>query len=253
MGNPLNVLFRSRQEVEILPSIHGGDTIPEPFRARRWQQAKAWCTKPPIISSNLVKAVIAMVIGNVQKLVVRTPDQISVLLKSASDQGSYALAIDGATWILPHGITYHVGVLGLAEALARPAAAVDLLDAWEDLLTTGQQIGWQINKPALKGSIMRVADETYYWLRYGAAQTISPGVNRFENQIAVIEGSGTIHPGPNLAQLLLDLGAFQQRRLDQGPVPIPAIVYPLPVEVRTPVAPNLGEEAWQRLVASYAL
>jgi MoxR-like ATPase len=75
----------------------------------------------------------------------------------------------GTPWAtyLPNGnadrVTYYLGLLVLAEAMAAPGAYGDLLDAYEELITatTGGVI-----LETHKDLLCRVADEMYYCLRY---------------------------------------------------------------------------------------
>ena len=68
---------------------------------------------------------------------------------------------------LPNGsadrVTYYLGLLVLAEAMAAPGDAVDLLDAYEDLITATK--GGEI-KELHKELLCRTSDELYYYLRY---------------------------------------------------------------------------------------
>jgi nitric oxide reductase NorQ protein len=70
---------------------------------------------------------------------------------------------------IPHGspkrLTYHLGVLGMAWALAEPSFACDLLEAYQILLDKVEEEGGLTE--VCKETFCRAADELYFWVRYG--------------------------------------------------------------------------------------
>ena len=71
---------------------------------------------------------------------------------------------------LPRGeVTYHLGLLALAEALAGPAAYPDLLDALAEVLVYRRDRGADLSpsEPDFLRLMGHLSDELYFALRYG--------------------------------------------------------------------------------------
>jgi hypothetical protein len=175
-------------------------------------------------------------------------------VRSSSTPGSQATcALEGLTFRIPHGepnkVTYHIGVLVTLRALARPAQAMDFLEAYAALLTAYHAHG---KDPALKPSLCRAADELYYLLRYadGAAES----ANDRTNDLAVTSNEGIEHP---TGAIDLDLSPLWDpealRRLrEQAPTPLPtaAPVETIPMEAAGEAEGFVG---WQAQALAEAL
>ena len=144
----------------------------------------AWCARRNAtgeagISAILIRAVQAAAmhhaIGDV-RFFVKDRRPLTVVSSISKSSGklieSYLVAGDhasGQAWsaYLPNGsadrVTYYLGLLVLAEAMAASGDAVDLLDAYEDLI--GATKGGEI-KEAHKDLLCRTGDELYYYSRY---------------------------------------------------------------------------------------
>jgi hypothetical protein len=142
----------------------------------------AWCARRNAtgeagISAILIRAVQAAAmhhaIGEV-RFFVKDRRPLTVVSSISKSSGklieSYLVAGDrssGQAWnaYLPNGsadrVTYYLGLVVLAEAMAAPGDAVDLLDAYEDLISATK--GGEI-KEAHKELLCRTGDELYYYL-----------------------------------------------------------------------------------------
>jgi MoxR-like ATPase len=164
----IGLLFRKRHALtdEGLPWLRGDER--GPWCARRNLTGEAG------VSAILIRAVQAAAQHHVicdARFTAREGRAITIVSSTSKSTGkvieSYLQA--GPPWAayLPNGhedrVTYYLGLLVLAEAMAAPSAYVDLLDAYEELIaaTTGGTI-----LEAYKDLLCRVADEVYYALRY---------------------------------------------------------------------------------------
>jgi len=172
----VSILFARRQAVDVFPSIKGGDPISTPARRN---------PTPGSASAALVKAVVAALAGHVTSVRAEAGASRVVVVSTSMQAGSsqvYHLGLDRDrnVWYSPQGVTYHIGLIALAEALACPDEAGDLLDAWADLLAyTG---GALLPSPQalpdgqLRELVLRASDELYYWLRYRGAAPAPSGL-----------------------------------------------------------------------------
>ena len=162
-GDPRTVtqiLFSRKRPIDIFPQLHGQQPIPYP--ARRNPRPTGF------LSAMLCKACVVALDGHVLGLAVLAPPGV-VMVRSRSQSSGYVhqcyLTQSGA-WLPFGSVTYHLGLLYLAEALAWPQDAEDLLDAVEELLTYRErQIGLDERYLAL---LMHLSDELYYWARWRA-------------------------------------------------------------------------------------
>jgi hypothetical protein len=158
----MSIMFQSQKAVFLFPSIHGGDVIEYP--ARRNSNPTGTVAKP------LAKAVCTALMGHVQ-VAMGNDHAIYLEIKSASKKGKvHQLGLDRANnvWCSPNGVTYHLGLIALAEALVRKQEAPDLLDAWEELLIYfGGKVQSLIRTTEARRLILHAADELYFWMRYG--------------------------------------------------------------------------------------
>jgi MoxR-like ATPase len=209
------VLFSRKREVDNYPWLHGGQ--PLEFPARRNRGASA-------LSAMLAKGVVVALKGDIVRLH-ETPDGgVGIDSRSQTGPGIHPVGWIGEQVWLPRGqVTYHLGLLGLAQALRDPAAATDLLDAWEDLLACFADNARQLDE-TLAGVIGRVSDELYYWLRYGDRDP-EPSHDRL-GRLAVAD-SATLPAVSGCAELdprvLTDLGRLRDHRRGMRlPPPEPA-------------------------------
>ena len=153
----VQILFSRRREVDNYPFLRGGQSIEFPAKRSRGSAA---------LSAMLAKSVVVALKGDVLLMRPLTDGGVWVEVRSQTGHGVHPVCWTGHRVWLPRGnVTYHLGLLGLAEALADPPSATDLLDAWEDLLTCFADNAHQLDQ-ALAGLIARAADELYFWLRY---------------------------------------------------------------------------------------
>ena len=124
------------------------------------------------LSAILAKAVVVILRNNVASISLLDGGGILVDSQSQSGRGTYATYMistpDATAFYLPYTtVTYHMGMLAVAEALFFKGEARDLLDAWEDLLEECRGVDlYREPAKAVLDAIGRAADELYYWLRY---------------------------------------------------------------------------------------
>jgi nitric oxide reductase NorQ protein len=155
---------------------------------------------------------------------------------------SYLLTADVAhdqPWaaFLPNGgpdkVTYYLGLLALAEAMAAPVDAVDLLNAYEALIEATK--GGAIIEDH-KEVLCRAADELYYWLRY-TGLAVDPANDRLArlsvNDLMAFGAAGTIKGvAPFDVNVFFDAATLHAYR-GGASVPLPPIRSP---KRRTPAA-----------------
>lgn len=152
------ILFSRKREVEGWPSLKGGQEIRYP--ARRNPKSIGY------LSAMLCKACVVALKGDVLGInVLDRPGGVSVRSRSQSSPHNYQCYLLGNEACLPRGsVTYHLGLLFLAEALACPAESHDLLDALEEILDYKDRMrGPDEHYDEL---LMHLSDELYYWARY---------------------------------------------------------------------------------------
>jgi MoxR-like ATPase len=152
------ILFSRKREVDILPQLHGGQAIPYP--ARRSSRGVGY------LSAMLCKACVVALKGDVIGIT-RLEQPGTVMVRSLSQSGSdfhHCYMVGNRVW-LPRGkVTYHLGLLLLAEALVEKDKAGDLLDALEEVLAHGDA-GGRVDERYLN-LLMHLSDELYYWARW---------------------------------------------------------------------------------------
>ena len=195
----VDILFSRKREVDGFPWLKGGEEITAPAR-RNGRTGR--------LSAMLAKSVAVVLNGAVIGLSGLAEGGVTVRSVSQSGGPNHVChwLNDDPTAYLPRGnVTYHLGILAVAEALARKDEATDLLDAWEELLKAQEASG------AVDGSISRelatVADELYFWLRYGPGDPI-PANDRLE-RLVVRDAADPSAVTPNQA---LDPGVLKDRR-----------------------------------------
>lgn len=156
----VDILFSRRREVDGFPWLKGGEAIVVPAKRNKGTGR---------LSAMLAKSVVVMLKGGV--IGVSQLAEGGVTVRSLSQSGGPNHVChwlnEGPGAYLPRGnVTYHLGVLAMAEALVRKDDATDLLDAWETLLSAYEAIGSV--EASLVPQVATAADELYFWLRYGS-------------------------------------------------------------------------------------
>jgi hypothetical protein len=154
----IEILFSRKREVDIWPSLKGGQTIRYPARRNPGTTGS--------LSAMLCKACVVALKGDVVELGEREiPMGIYVRSRSQSSGAEHHCCLLESEAFLPRGaVTYHLGLLFLAEALAFPDQAVDLLDALEEILEYSRRM--REPDEHYDALLMHLADEVYYWARY---------------------------------------------------------------------------------------
>ena len=152
------ILFSRRREVDIFPRLHGRQGIPYPARRNRSPLGR--------LSAMLCKSCVVALKAYVLGITALKPQ--GAMVRSQSVSGGYVHCCylrDGEAW-LPFGrVTYHLGLLFLAEALIQKDRAGDLLDALAELLAHGRTTR-EIDDH-YQDLLMHMADELYYWSKWG--------------------------------------------------------------------------------------
>jgi len=152
------ILFSRKREVDIFPKLRGGQEINYP--AKRNPKTVGY------LSAMLCKACIVALKGDVIAIT-RLEYPGTVMIRSLSQSGSdfhNCYMMENSLWLPRGNITYHLGLLFIAEALALKEKAVDLLDALEELLRYSRSIEDRDEK-YLK-LLMHLSDELYYWAKW---------------------------------------------------------------------------------------
>lgn len=183
-----SLLFRKKAALteDGLDWLKGSDEFP--FTAKRNPTGKA------AVSAILIRALLAALDGNILQATA-LPTGLAAQVVSKSTPGAAAWCWnDGDTWFLPHGepnkITYHLGVLFIAWALAEPARAADFWNAYAHLLAGYQTHG---KTAAIKEQLVRAGDELYYFGRYRDA-AVDVSNDLFPN-LTIAETKGARSPG----------------------------------------------------------
>ncbi|MDI6872644.1 MAG: hypothetical protein QME79_15090, partial [Bacillota bacterium] len=156
----VDILFSRRREVDGFPWLKGGDEIRVPAKRNAGIGH---------LSAMLAKSVAVMLKGDVIGLGLLAEG--GVVTRSLSQSGGpnhvcHWLDAGPAVYVPRGNVTYHLGILAMAEALARKGEATDLLDSWEKLLEAYEAAGGVVGE-SLSGHVATAADELYFWLRYG--------------------------------------------------------------------------------------
>ena len=126
------ILFSRKREVDIFPQLHGGQESAYP--ARRNPRSVGF------LSAMLCKACVVALKGDLIGIIKLEPPG-TVMVRSLSQSGSdfhHCYMVEDKVWLPRGNVTYHLGLLALAEALAFREESGDLLYALEELLTHRQ-------------------------------------------------------------------------------------------------------------------
>jgi MoxR-like ATPase len=155
-------LFARRREVDGFPYLHGNQEIEYPARRN--------CGRA-YLSAILCKSCWVALKGDV--LAMRTltlPGRVQVESRSQTGHLVHRTDLVADEVFLPRGeVTYHLGLLTFAEALAGPGAYPDLLDALSEALIYRRDRGSDMSpsEPAFLRLVGHLSDELYFALRYG--------------------------------------------------------------------------------------
>jgi MoxR-like ATPase len=152
------ILFSRKREVDLWPSLKGGQEIRYP--ARRNPGPVGY------LSAMLCKACVVALRGEVLGINALEPlGDVSVQSRSQTSSHIYQCYLLSNEAYLPRGqVTYHLGLLFLAEALACAAEARDLLDALEEILEHRDRMPAPDER--YDELLAHLSDELYYWARY---------------------------------------------------------------------------------------
>ncbi|MDI6814826.1 MAG: MoxR family ATPase [Dehalococcoidales bacterium] len=199
------VLFSRKREVDIFPSLHGGQEITYPARRN---------LKPVgYLSAMLCKACVVALKGDVIGITRLEPPGI-VMVRSRSQSAAdfhHCYMVENQIWLPRGNVTYHLGLLGIAEALVEKEQASDLLDALEEILDYSQSV---LEEDArYRELLMHLSDELYYWSRWrdGDPTRAPERLDRLQVLDAAsppeVTLAGSIDPG-----VLTDLGKLRDYR-----------------------------------------
>lgn len=152
------ILFSRKREVEGWPSLKGGQEIR--YHARRNSRSIGY------LSAMLCKACVVALKGDVLGINSLEPlGDVCVRSRSQSSSHNYQCFLIGNEAYLPNGnVTYHLGLLFLAQALTCPSEAADLLNALEETLEYKDRMRGPDER--YDELLMHLSDELYYWARY---------------------------------------------------------------------------------------
>lgn len=175
-------LFARRREVDGFPYLRGNQEIEYPARRNDGRG---------YLSAILCKACWVALKGDV--LAARTlmpPGRVQVESRSQTGHLVHRTEWVAGEAYLPRGeVTYHLGLLALADALAAPAAYPDLLDALAEVLAYRQDRGDDLSpsEPGFLRLMGHLGDDLYYALRYGPEDP-EPDFDRLEG-LAIVDAA----------------------------------------------------------------
>ncbi len=240
----IGLLFRKRHALsdEGLPWLRGDE------------RSAAWCARRNTtgeagVSAILIRAVQAAAQHHAIRDVRFSAKDGRPLLIVSSTSKSTGKVIESYLWsgtpwaaYLPNGspdrVTYYLGLLGLAEAMAAPAAYGDLLNAYENLITA---IKGGAILAAHKDLLCRAADELYFALRYMDLPVDSANDRLGNLTIDDLAAVGTISAStgvtPYVPQVFYEPAELHAYRGASAPTAIPLA---RPLKAKPRVAPTLN-------------
>src|SRR3990170_4232869 len=131
----VDILFSRKREADGFPWLTGGDEVAGPAKGKGRTGRR---------TARLAKSVAGVLRGAAIGL--SGLAEGGVTARSVSQSGGpnhvcHWLNDDPVAYLPRGNVTYHLGVLAVAEALARKDEATDLLDAWEELLKAYEASG----------------------------------------------------------------------------------------------------------------
>lgn len=154
------IFFSRRKPVDGFPTLSGKQALTYPARRNKGTG---------YLSAMLCKAVIVALKGDVVEIaVLEPPGRMRVKSRSQTHRSALTSAswTDEAMWLVYGTVTYHVGLLLIAEALMKQHQATDLLDAWHELLTYRERNKPKDDDPRYVELVGHVSDELWYWAAY---------------------------------------------------------------------------------------
>jgi MoxR-like ATPase len=152
------ILFSRKREIDIFPQLRGGQEIKYPAKRN---------PKPiGYLSAMLCKACVVALKSDVIGITRLEPPGI-VMVRSVSQSGSdfhHCYMVGDKVWLPRGNVTYHLGLLALAEALIYKEDATDLLDALQALLLYRETIAGVDDE--YLDLLAHLSDELYYWARF---------------------------------------------------------------------------------------
>jgi MoxR-like ATPase len=152
------ILFSRKREIDIFPRLRGGQEIKYP--AKRNPKPVGY------LSAMLCKACVVALKGDVIG-VTRLVAPGVVMVRSLSQSGGdfhHCYLVEDKVWLPKGNVTYHLGLLALAEGLVYREEAADLLDALQALLIY-RETTTDVDDEYLT-LLMHLSDELYYWARW---------------------------------------------------------------------------------------
>lgn len=174
-GGWVAMLFANRKPIPIYPYMTGCQEINWPARRNK---GKGY------LSASLFKACAVALKGDVTGVTaLEPPGRVMITSRSQSggDEHRSALAGSNQFFTTQGKVTYDLGLIILADALAYPAEYPDLLDALE----TAQEAMATSDEGGAQKAMGHLADELYFALRYGG--TAEPGKDSDRLAGAVID------------------------------------------------------------------
>lgn len=199
------ILFSRKREIDILPQLHGGQEIKYP--AKRNPKPVGY------LSAMLCKACVVALKGDVIGITRLEPPGV-VMVRSRSQSGSdfhHCYMVEDKVWLPRGNVTYHLGLLAMAEGLICKEEATDLLDALQALLIY-RETTTEVDDEYLT-LLMHLSDELYYWAKW---RNGDPGKDRERLDSFQVLDSAT-PPEVTLADsidpaILTDIGKFEEYR-----------------------------------------
>jgi nitric oxide reductase NorQ protein len=227
------ILFSRKREVDIFPQLHGGQEIPYP--ARRNPKPVGY------LSAMLCKACVVALKGDVIGITRLEPPG-TVMVRSLSQMGSdfhHCYMVDGKVWLPRGNVTYHLGLLALAEGLISKEEAIDLLDALQELLIYRETTS-EVDENYLQ-LLMHLSDELYYWAKWrdGDPSKSPERLDSMEVFDAVSPPKVTLADSidPGILTNIRKLEEYREGRKAEAPEELPE---PVPIKSRFR-GPQLGE------------
>ena len=179
-------LFSRRREVDGFPYLHGNQELAYPARRN---------TGKAYLSAILCKACWVALKGDVIAAnVLKPPGKVQVHSKSQTGGLVHKTDLLDTCAYLPRGeVTYHLGLLTIAEALAHPPQFADLLDALDEILVyrKARGAGMLPDDASFLRLMGHLSDEMYFALRYGA----NPPEPEFDRLATIsVEDAVRLHP-----------------------------------------------------------
>ena len=166
---------------------------------------------------------------------------VAVLSKSQSSSFVHQCLYLGNDAFVTRGkVTYHLGLLFLAQALSWPIEARDLLDALEELLEYRNRV----REPDRRCDelLMHLSDELYYWASYREGDPID--TPDYLNRLTVRDATGAPSHMPVLREVdtsaFTDLDVLRRIRHEAEGAAIPTSPSPTPTGSKFR-GPQLGE------------